>query len=110
MVQAAANLTDEEISRATPEEHLRYFTVFVTGLLSVYDRYLQTAPDVVADKVMYYAESVYLTDSQYAEIRAQMRGLIEHALEQAPEPGARRRALAALAFPEPEPSLEGAET
>ena len=111
LVEASANLTDEEVSRATPEEHLRYFTVFVTGLLSVYDRYLQSAPDVVADKVMYYAESVYLTDSRYAELRAQMRGLIENAQrEEEVEPGARRRTLAALAFPEPEPSPVGFET
>lgn len=107
LVEAAANLTDEEISHATPDEHLRYFTVFVAGLLSVYDRYLQSAPDVVADKVMYYAESVNLTDSQYAELCAQMRGLIENALDQTPEPGARRRALAALAFPDPEPLPDG---
>jgi DNA-binding transcriptional ArsR family regulator len=109
LVEAAANLTDEEIAQAAPEDHLRYFTVFVTGLLSVYDRYLQSAPDVVADKVMYYAESVCLTDSRYAELRAQMRGLIENALHQAPEPGARRRTLAALAFPEADPTPEGEE-
>lgn len=110
IVEAAANLTDEEISRATPEEHLRYFTVFVTGLLSVYDRYLQSRPDVVADKVMYYTESVYLTDSQYAGVRAQMRSLIENALQQSPTPGARRRTLAALAFPEQEPFSEEPQT
>ena len=103
LVEAAANLTNEEVAQATPEENLRYFTVFVTGLLSVYDRYLQAAPDVVADKVMYYAESVSLTDNQYAELRAQMRDLIEGALHAAPAPGARRRTLAALAFPEAEP-------
>ncbi len=100
VVEAATNLTDEEIRRATPEDHLRYFAVFITGLLGIYDRYLQNAPDVAADKVMYYAESVYLTDSQYLEIRTQMRDLIQNALKQSPSPEARRRTLAALGFPE----------
>ena len=102
LVDSAANLTEEEISRATPEEHLRYFTVFIMGLMNVYDRYLQSGPDVAADKVMYYAESVYLTDEQYQALRTQLRGLIEDALQQQPAPGARRRTLAALTFPEAE--------
>ncbi len=108
-VQSAANLSHSEVANASPQEHLRYLTVFVTGLLSVYDRYLQSAPDVIADKVMFYAESVYLTDTQYADIRAHLRETIQDAMTQEAQPDARRRTLAAIAFPEIEPDLDGAE-
>jgi DNA-binding transcriptional ArsR family regulator len=100
LVESAEDLTAEEISRATPEEQLRYFTVFVTGLLSLYDRYLQSNPTNIADNIMYYAQHVFLTDDQYTKVRTQMRGLIKEALQQPPAPGARRQTLAVLAFPE----------
>ena len=100
LVEGAANLTEGDVAEASAEERLQYFTIFVTGLLSTYQSYLRSAKGPVSDRLMYYAESVELTDGQYEQICDAMRQLISDALGRKPEPGARRRSLAALAFSE----------
>ena len=102
LVQAQSTLTSAEVAAASLEDHRRYFTMFVTGLLSVYDRYLQSSPDNIANNIAYVMETVYMTESQFAQARTQMRGFLADALGREPEPGATRKMLAVLAFPEAE--------
>lgn len=63
LAERAAILAPADLAIATREDHLRYFTVFVAGLLTDFGRYLDAnGADLLADGVGYRQVPLELSD------------------------------------------------
>ncbi|HEV2460288.1 MAG TPA: helix-turn-helix domain-containing protein [Ktedonobacterales bacterium] len=99
--ERAANVGPGDIARSSADEHLRYFTTFLALLRGDFERYLRQAVpvDVAADGVAYYQLPLYLSDSEYADLIASLRAVLQPVVAQQPSPGRRRRLLSIVAMP-----------
>lgn len=96
---AAADLTN-----ASRDDHLRYFTVFITALLGDFARYLQQdAPiDLLADGVGYHQVPFYLSDDELVEMAIALNRALLPYLDNQPAPHRRRRLFSTVLFPDAE--------
>jgi DNA-binding transcriptional ArsR family regulator len=104
LAEGAASLTPEDLAKATREDHLRYFTIFLATLLGDFGRYLQQPrPDLLADGVGYRQVPLELTDQEFAELAGRLNAAVAPAIGNQPGPGRRRRVLTTIVMPtEPE--------
>jgi hypothetical protein len=104
LAENAASLTPEDLASATPADHLRYFTIFLSTLLGDFGRYIQQpAADLLADGVGYRQVPLELSDQEFAELAGRLNAAIAPALANQPAPGRRRRMLTTIVMPtEPE--------
>ena len=65
-------LTRADLANASPEDHLRYFTIFVTTLIGDFARYLQQNQpiDLFADGAGYRETPFYLSDEEFTQAAA----------------------------------------
>lgn len=99
--EEATLLQPEDLAHLTREDHLRYFTHFMALLLGQYRAYLQQDTfDLAADGVTYREAALYLSDDEYAQLRAEMGAAIQRLAANAATPERRRRLLALIAIPE----------
>ncbi|MEV0596870.1 helix-turn-helix domain-containing protein [Nonomuraea cavernae] len=92
--------TAESLASASPEEHTRYFTAFVSSLLSEFSRYLAREHiDLVADGVGYQQLVLHLDDEEFVRFAQGFAELVRPLL--ANEPGENRspRLLATILLP-----------
>jgi DNA-binding transcriptional ArsR family regulator len=102
LVDGAADLSPADLAQATPEDHLRYFAVFLSGLLNDFGRYLRDGePDFVADGVGYRQVPLELTDQEFAELAGRLNAAVAPVLHNRPGPGRRRRMLTTVVMPSP---------
>jgi DNA-binding transcriptional ArsR family regulator len=102
LAEGAASLGPEDLRTATREDHLRYFTVFLAGLLGDFGRYLAAGePDLAADGVGYRQVPLELTDQELAELVGRIGAAVAPALANRPGPGRRRRLLSTVMMPAP---------
>ncbi|GII82345.1 transcriptional regulator [Sphaerisporangium siamense] len=90
----------EALASASPEEHARYFTAFVSTLLSEFSRYLTKEHiDLVADGVGYHQLVLHLDEEELARFAQGFAELVRPLL--ANEPGGNRtpRLLATILLP-----------
>ena len=100
LVEGAADLSPADLAQATTEDHLRYFTVFLSGLLDGFGRYLREGvPDFVADGVGYRQVPLELTDQEFAELAGRLNAAVAPVLHNGPGPGRRRRMLTTVVMP-----------
>jgi DNA-binding transcriptional ArsR family regulator len=100
----SALLSPADLANATREDHLRYFTIFVTSLIGDFARYLQQdAPiDLLADGVGYRQTPFYLSDDELVEAATALnRALLPYFANQ-PAPGRRRRLFSTILCPDVE--------
>ncbi len=99
-----ALLSPDDLANASREDHLRYFTLFVTTLLGDFSRYLQQdAPiDLVADGVGYRETPFYLSDEEFAQAATAFNQALLPFLSYQPAPHRRRRLFATIIFPDAE--------
>lgn len=108
-------LRPEDLARASREDHLRYFTIFLAMLLDDFTRYLQhgapDAPiDLFADGAAYGQTPFYVSDDELIQAGAAVRQALLPFLHNEPAPHRRRRLFATITIPDLEPAeLEGAE-
>ena len=97
-----AMLGQSDLANASRDDHLRYFTLFVTMLLSDFTRYLQKdAPiDPIADGVSYHEMPFYLSDDEFAQATAAVRQTLLPFLSNGPSPRRRRRLVGLVTFPD----------
>ncbi len=96
----AALLTQEALREATPEDHYRYFTTYVAGLLDQYGAYTRRPHlDLEADGVGYRDHVLNLTDGELRELLAEIRAAIAARLDNAPAPGRTPRLLSTITMP-----------
>ncbi|GAA2079094.1 helix-turn-helix domain-containing protein [Actinomadura alba] len=102
-----AALSGDALATATPEDHGRYFTAFVAGLLAEFSRYLgRRQVDVVADGVGYQQVVLHLDDAEFARFARDFSEVVRPLLNN--EPGKARvpRLLATIVLPVDEPTAE----
>jgi DNA-binding transcriptional ArsR family regulator len=99
-----AFLGPAELANASPDDHLRYFTIFATTLIGDFARYLQqnASADLSAEGVGYGETPFYLSDEEYAQAAAALSQALQPFLSNEPAPHRRRRLLAIITFPDAE--------
>jgi hypothetical protein len=110
LVEGAAKLSAEDLAAATPEDHLRYFTMFLAGLLGDFGRYLQRDNvDLVADGVGYRQVPLHLTDQEFAELAGRLNAALAPALGNRPGGERKRRMFTTVVMPTTEPTTKETE-
>jgi DNA-binding transcriptional ArsR family regulator len=106
-----AALSSADLANASRDDHLRYFTLFVTTLLGDFARYLrQDAPiDLLADGVGYHEVPFYLSDEEFAQAAAAVNQALLPFLNNQPAPHRRRRLFSTIVFPDANPTSESAD-
>jgi DNA-binding transcriptional ArsR family regulator len=102
-------LGPDDLAGLTPDEHLRYFTSFVASLLHGFAAYLDHIPhpDLYADIVGYRESIFYATDEEFVHILTTMNQALAPLISAtSPGPGRKRRKLATVTHPIPEPGRE----
>lgn len=100
LVEGAGSLSPHELASATPEDHLRYFTMFLAGLLGDFSRSLgRPGHDFVADGVGYRQIPLELTDQEFADLAGRMNALLAPAVANPPGGDRRRRMLTTIVMP-----------
>ncbi|MET7831739.1 helix-turn-helix domain-containing protein [Micromonospora sediminicola] len=95
-----ATLDADALAAATPEDHERYFTAFVSSLLSEFSRYLaRDRVDLAADGAGYQQIVLHLTDAELGEFAAGFNALVGPLLGNRPGDGRKPRLLATVLMP-----------
>ncbi|MEV7227208.1 helix-turn-helix domain-containing protein [Polymorphospora sp. NPDC051019] len=103
-----ATLDAAALATATPEDHARYFTAFVSSLLSEFSRYLaRERIDFTADGVGYQQLVLHLTDAELGEFAAGFNALVGPLLGNGPGNGRTPRLLATVLMPADRPTATG---
>jgi DNA-binding transcriptional ArsR family regulator len=97
-----ASLSQAELAHASLEDHVRYFTIFVTSVLSDFSRYMHqdTPIDPYADGVSYHEFPLYLSDEEFGQLSRSISQALLPMLENRPAPDRRRRLFALATFPD----------
>jgi DNA-binding transcriptional ArsR family regulator len=92
----------EALSEMSKADHLRFFTSFVATLLDDFSRYLEHSPkvDLAADGVGYTKASLYLDDSEFAELGKALNKDIAIYLGNEPVEGRKKRLLSLIVIPD----------
>ena len=108
LVEGAATVSPDDLAKATPADHLRWFTMFVAGLLGDFGRYLagRERVDLLADGVRYSQVPLELTDQEFAELHGRLHAAIAPALGNRPGEGRRRRMFTTIVMPTTTPDKE----
>ena len=108
-VYALADASAGDIDRTTwgeisPEDHLRYFTGFLSALLGQFRLYSQQENfDMNADRAGYATEPLNVTQEEHDALRAQLRTLLQSAADNPLTPERRRILLTVIQMPAAEP-------
>lgn len=95
-------LSPEEMATLSREEHLRYFSAFLTTVASDFQRYLQQDQfDLAADGVGYRQFSLYLSDEEFVQLAQMMNSVFMQAIKNEPAPGRRLRKFTSIVMPDP---------
>jgi DNA-binding transcriptional ArsR family regulator len=99
-----ASLRPDDLANASREDHLRFFTMFVSTLLSDFSRYLQQDKpiDLFADRVSYGETPFYLSDDELAQASRALNQALSPFLDNQPAPDRQRRLFAFVTFPDAE--------
>jgi DNA-binding transcriptional ArsR family regulator len=91
-----------DLANASRDDHLRYFTVFVTTLLGDFARYLQqdASIDLLADGAGYREVPIYLNDAELVQFATAVNRAVLPFLENQPSPNRRRRLFATVMIPD----------
>ena len=104
VAQDNASLSQADLANASREDHLRYFTMFVSALLSDFARYLQQDKpiDLFADGASYTETPFYLSDDEFTQATRAMSQALIPFLDNQPAPHRRRHLFALVTFPDAE--------
>ncbi|MEV4313837.1 helix-turn-helix domain-containing protein [Actinocrispum sp. NPDC049592] len=95
-----AEIDPADRASMTLDDQRRAFTAFVSGLLADFDQYLTQEPaDPTADGVTYQQAAVWLTDTEMAELLADMRATVTSRMGREPGEGRKRRMISLVAMP-----------
>jgi DNA-binding transcriptional ArsR family regulator len=99
---APAHVGPDDLVSVSADEHLRYFTTYVTALLQQFAAYLAAGvPDLMADRVGYSETHVYATDEEMDTFVRQLGEIVVPLAQNPPGAGRRSRKLAVIMHPLP---------
>lgn len=97
---AAATIRPDEAEAMTRDEHRQAFMAFVAGLQAAADRYIARPDfDPIKDKASYRLAGMWLDDTEYDAMVADLVRVLAPRLANAPRKGRRRRMLATVLLP-----------
>ena len=95
-----ASIGPEDLARATPDDHVRWFAMFLAGLLDTFGRYVRRGkPDLVRDMVAYREAVIQLSDAETIEMSRALSQALMPFLTLAPSPERTPRVLATVLIP-----------
>lgn len=101
-------IPDYEKHRATPADHLRYFTTFVAGLISSFSQYTKRRDaDVVRDHIAYRQRTLFLTDQELADLLDDIERRLDQEEDDPTNPDRTPRVVSWIVLPEIKPGEEG---
>lgn len=108
----AARLTPADLATATGADHLNYFSIFMTSLLSDFARYVagHTPVDVGADGVAYIKGTAHLTDAERLEFQQAVQALLLPLFTRPPAADRRPYLFATTFFPAEDGTATGDES
>jgi DNA-binding transcriptional ArsR family regulator len=98
----AADLSREEMAPVSHDDHMRYFTAFVTLMMSQFRAYLDRKEQGGKDKGHYWSEAFYLTDVEYEHFFQALKSIEGLVTAHKPGPDRRRRLLFSAIIPDVE--------
>ncbi len=98
----APHITQEDINSMTKEDHLRYFSSYVAGLVEDFKAYLnsQEHADMVADRAGYGQSVFYASTEELDELFKPFQEKLVKLTTQPPQTGRRLRKLVIINHPE----------
>ena len=99
LIEGAAGVGPEELESATADEHMRWFTIFVAGLLGDFGRYVAGGADLARDGVGYRQIPLQLSDTELAELIGRLNAALAPVISNHPAPERRRRILTTILMP-----------
>lgn len=96
----AADLSAEDLQNATAEDHMRYFTIFTSVLLSDYSRYLKREErNLETDGVGYHQYPIYLSDTEFLQFVQELNAILIPIMNNQPGDERKRRLLSIILMP-----------
>lgn len=92
-------LSREEMANITAEEHLRFFTTFMTILLQGFADYLAATPDFQNDIVGYTEVELWATPEQFTTATQKINAAVIPLLRQEKKDGRNQYKLATIVYP-----------
>lgn len=97
---SAASVGLDEIEAMTADDHRQAFMAYIAGLLGDFDRYLARGDvDLLRDQVAYRLAAMWLTDTEFAELRRELLRVLQPRLANLPAAGRTRRLYASILLP-----------
>ncbi|MFJ9367390.1 hypothetical protein ACIRRA_23620 [Nocardia sp. NPDC101769] len=82
------------------DDHRQAFMAYIAGLLGDFDRYLARGDiDLLRDQVAYRLAAMWLTDTEFAELRRKLLSVLQPSLANPSGPGRTRRTYASILLP-----------
>jgi DNA-binding transcriptional ArsR family regulator len=101
VVEGGVAPTADALASASPEEHARLFTAFMSSLLSEFSRYLaRDHVDLAADGVGYQQVVLHLDDEEFLRFTQGFAELVRPLLAHEPGEGRTPRLLATVLLPQ----------
>lgn len=98
--EAAANVGQQDLAEATKEDHMQYFTMFMTQLLSNFEEYLEQGDiDLERDGVGYRQAAFYLTDEEFRSFMGELNQVFLKAAENKPSLARKKRLFSTIVMP-----------
>ncbi len=95
-----AEIDPADRATMTTDDHRRTFTAFIGGLLADFDEYLAHEPaDPTADGVTYQQAALWLTDTEMAELQAEIRAAVTTRMDRDPNQDRTRRMISFVTMP-----------
>ncbi|HLH66880.1 MAG TPA: helix-turn-helix domain-containing protein [Solirubrobacteraceae bacterium] len=110
---AAAQVSPADLAAMSADQHRHAFMAFLAAILAELDRYLDSGrPNLARDRAGYRLAAAWLTDAELEEMLTELVAVIGPRLANPPGRGRRRRVLAGVLLPAPEPGTRrrGART
>jgi hypothetical protein len=100
----APHITADEVQQMSKDDHLRYFSSYVAGLVQGFKAYLdsQETLDLVSDRVGFSEIQFYADIDEFDALFIPIRDQLSKISQQPPQPGRRLRKLVLINYPEVE--------
>jgi DNA-binding transcriptional ArsR family regulator len=101
LAPGAAALSPQDLAKATPDDHMQYFTVFISSLLADFSRYLEGEENnPLKDGVGYRQVPLNLTNEEFMEFAHGLNALVIPLLGNKLEGERRRRVFTTIFIPD----------
>ena len=109
LVPAKAGLGSADAASLTPDEHLAGFTVFVTGMIAAFERYIRQ-PEALpgSDPVGYRQTALRLSDDEVSDLVDELTEVVRRYSDREAAPGRRTIRLSVAVIPDAAPDVRQA--